>query len=750
MAKKRSSRRRKKKRRQVHLAPESASDGKAQNGKIDAAQTSVKQRKRILWIITAVLIVIAAAWSLIHFLSPGKTLVKKDDRLNVLLITLDTTRADRLGCYGYSKAKTPNLDSLAQKGVRFANAYCQVPLTSPSHCSIMTGMYPLYHNVHNNGTYYLASDQMTLAEALKEKGFKTAAFVASFTVDSRFGLDQGFDFYDDNFQQGSPFKALNSERKAEPVFNSFSTWLDKHYSEQFFCWVHYFDPHLPYSPPSPYREDFSTHPYDGEIAYMDSYVGAVVEKLREKNILGQTLIIIAGDHGEGLGEKVEIGHGIFLYDMTMKVPLIFYAENNLPGGKVISSRVRLIDIMPSVLDMLNLKETVQYQGMSLIPYVEGRKKEDLDSYIETYFPRENYGWSELTGLIAGDWKYIRAPRKELYNLKSDPNEEINVLQSNTKIASKMNRSLEALIKNSAAGPETKSRVLTSEEQERLRSLGYVNYSENSGKGEHPDPKDKIDELRMIQQAEMFEFQGNYKAAAALHEKMLLLQPSTPSSYVNLALAQARMKKFDEAIQTLKQGIERIPNSEILMGRLGHTYLVTGKPNEAFAVMQQVLDINPKYFDAVTASAVIMDNLGKKEEARGFYERALAIEPENRFLRMSYALNLATGGKIPEAIEIYTNLVKEYPGEYGLYQYLGIAYGLAGDYAKAIKNLKQAVSLHPTPTAYINLAVALKETGETAEAIHYLELYLKDPKGEDENKIKSARMELLNLKRALKK
>jgi len=406
--------------------------------------------------------------------------------------------------------------------------------------------------------------------------------------------------------------------------------------------------------------------------------------------------------------------------------------------------------MPSVLDMLNLKETVQYQGMSLIPYVEGREKDDLDSYIETYFPRENYGWSELTGLIADDWKYIRAPRKELYNLKSDPNEEINVLQSNTKIASKMNRSLEALIKNSAAGPETKSRVLTSEEQERLRSLGYVNYSENSGKGEHPDPKDKIDELRMIQQAEMFEFQGNYKAAAALHEKMLLLRPSTPSSYVNLALAQARMKKFDEAIQTLKQGIERIPNSEILMGRLGHTYLVTGKLNEAFAVMQQVLDINPKYFDAVTASAVIMDNLGKKEEARGFYERALAIEPENRFLRMSYALNLATGGKIPEAIEIYTNLIKEYPGEYGLYQYLGIAYGLAGDYAKAIKNLKQAVSLHPTPTAYINLAVALKETGETAEAIHYLELYLKDPKGENENKIKSARMELLNLKRALKK
>lgn len=752
MAKKRRSRRRKKKRRQITQPLKSASSDTARRGKTEAAEAPVKQRTWKPWFILSalafIIIICAGVWIL--FLSPGKTLVTKNERLNVLLITLDTTRADRLGCYGYSGAKTPNLDSLSQKGVRFINAYCQVPLTLPSHCSILTGTYPVYHNVHNNGTYYLSSDHLTLAEALKAKGFKTAAFAASFTVDSRFGLDQGFDYYDDKFQEGSPFKALNSEKRAEQVFASFSSWIDNNHAEQFFCWVHFFDPHLPYDPPSPYKEEFSAHPYDGEIAYMDSYVGAVIEKLREKKILEQTLIIIAGDHGEGLGDKVEIGHGIFLYEMVMKVPLIFYSENYLPKGKAIPARVRLIDIMPSVLDMLGLQVPDQNQGISLIPYIEGREKDDLDSYIETFYPRENYGWSNLTGLIAGDWKYIRAPKAELYNLKSDPNEEKNVLQSNQKIASEMNRSLETLVKSSVANADAGRRVPTSEERERLRALGYISYSDDKDKGEHPDPKDKIDELQMIQQAEMYEFQGNFQAAAGLHEKMLALRPSTPSGYVNLALAQARMKKFDEAIETLKKGIEKIPDSEILLSRLGHTYLVTGRLNEAFAAMQQVLETNPKYFDALTASAVILDTLRKKEEARGYYEKALAIEPENKFLRTSYALNLATGGKIPEAIEIYTRLIQDYAGEYILYQNLGIAYGVSGNYAKAIENLKQAISLNPTPIAYFNVAVALKETGEIAEAIRYLEFYLEDPRGEDESKIKSARMELLNLQRALKR
>ncbi|MBU1474870.1 MAG: sulfatase-like hydrolase/transferase [Acidobacteria bacterium] len=673
--------------------------------------------------------------------------VTKESDFNVLLITLDTTRADRLGCYGYSKAKTPYLDFLARNGVRFADAYCQVPLTLPSHSSILTGTYPTYHNVHNNGTYSLAPDQITLAEVLHSNNFQTAAFLASFSVDSRFGLDQGFDLYDDNFQEGSPFKAVNSERKAEVVYSRFSGWLDDHSTQQFFGWIHFFDPHLPYSPPDSYGKEFADRPYDGEIAYMDSYVGAVIKKLREKNILGKTLIIVAGDHGEGLGDKVETGHGIFLYENVMRVPLIFYAENLLPEGKVIPTRVRLIDIMPTVLDFLKIEGFYHYQGISLVPVIEGKKTEDLDTYIETYYPRENYGWAELTGLISGDWKYIHAPKRELYDLKSDPSEKNNLFLSDKKTASVLRERLDNLVRSSSLSAGTGKRTLNEEELTRLRSLGYVGFSEGRNEGPFADPKDKVDELRMIQEAQSAEFLGNFQEAARLHEKMLELRPKSSSSYINLALIQARLNNLDQTIRTLKQGIDKIPDSQLLLARLGHTYMVTGRLNEAFSAMQKVLALNPEHVDALTVSAVVSDSLGNKGEGRLFYERALAIEPENKYLRMSYALNLATGGDIPEAVRVYSRLIQDYPKEYILYQYLGIAYGVLGDYSNAIKYLEQGISIQPTAAAYFNLAVAFKETGKTAEAIRALELYLENPKGEDEESIRSVRMELQNLKKS---
>jgi tetratricopeptide (TPR) repeat protein len=590
---------------------------------------------------------------------------------------------------------------------------------------------------------------LTLAEALKAKGLKTAAFVSSFSVDSRFGLDQGFDFYDDKFQEVTPFKSLNSERRAEKTFASFSDWIDKNSSQQFFCWVHFFDPHLPYDPPSPYKEEFAANPYDGEIAYMDHYIGAIIEKLKEKNIFGQTLLILAGDHGEAFGEKVEVGHGVFLYEGTMRVPLVFYAENHFPQGNVVKPRVRLIDIMPTVLDMLLLTNPEKIQGESLLPYIERRKRDDLSSYIETFYPRENYGWSELIGLISGNWKYIRAPKEELYNLRSDPNEEKNAFSSSEKIASEMKRNLESLIKSEAAATETKGGVMSAEAQDRLRSLGYISFSEKPGGGHYPDPKDKLDELRMNQEAEMYELQKNYLEARRVYEKLLKLRPNSASSYVNLALAQARLNEFEGAVATLKDGIEKIPKSEILISRLGHTYLAMGKMDESLAAMKQVLEVAPRSFDALLVSGLVLDRQGRKEEAQGYFEEALEIEPENKFLRTNYALNLITGRKIPQAIDAFTGLVRDYPDDYRLSQYLGIAYAYLGNYAKAIESLKQAIYIHPTPIAYYNLAVAYREIGEVKEAIHYLELYLENPQGEDERSIKQAQNELQNLKKMLK-
>jgi len=501
-------------------------------------------------------------------LRPSGTRVVGDNKLNVLFITVDTTRADRLGYYGYTKGRTPNLDSLAQNGVRFANAYAPASLTLPSHCSIMTGAYPLSHAVRNNGSYTLSPDKLTLAKFLAAKGLKTAAFVASFSLDSRFGLGSGFDLYVDNFGEGSP-----AERTAEEVYSVFSAWFDKLKDERFFCWVHFFDPHLPYSPPPPYRGKFADRLYDGEIAYMDFVIGEVIAEIKARNLLGRTLVVVAGDHGEAFGEKREAGHGVFLYEMALKVPLIFYAENRLPVKKVVPARVRLIDVMPTILNILNLPMPESVQGISLVPYIQGKKKNDLDSYIETYYPKENYGWVPLLGLISRGWKYIRAPKEELYDLKTDPNETKNIFLAEPKKVADLKDSLDTLVKESLGQGSPGQRTLTAEERDKLRSLGYVGYSDKTAQGEIPDPKDKLDELKMIQDAEKFEFEGNFQAAAELNEKMLARRPNVASSYDNLSFDQARMKKFDAAIQTLKRGLEKIPRSEILLARLGHAYLV---------------------------------------------------------------------------------------------------------------------------------------------------------------------------------
>ena len=342
---------------------------------------------------------------------------------NVLLITLDTTRADRIGAYGWSRGRTPNIDALAAAGVRFANAYCAAPLTLPSHCSILTGTLPLYHKVRNNGSYFLGPDAVTLAERLRERGFRTSAFVASFNVDSRFGVDQGFAVYDDRSDEDQMLKTFRSERKADKVADAFIDWLGPNAGSRFFSWVHFFDPHMPHDPPSPYKEEFSGDLYDGEVAFMDHELGRVIDALRAKGLLERTLVVVAGDHGEALGEKEELDHGIFIYDGTMKVPLIFYGDKLVPAGRVVDSRVRLIDVMPSVLDLVGVPVNKEVQGTSLKPYIEGKKAGDLPCYLESYYPPETYGWSELVGLVDGDWKFIRAPRSELYNLRKDPQEK---------------------------------------------------------------------------------------------------------------------------------------------------------------------------------------------------------------------------------------------------------------------------------------------------------------------------------------
>jgi arylsulfatase A-like enzyme/Tfp pilus assembly protein PilF len=667
---------------------------------------------------------------------------------NVLLITLDTTRADHLGSYGYKPAKTPNLDRLAQEGIRFARAYCPAPLTLPSHASIMTGLYPVTHGVRNNG-HDLPSGIRTLAEILKGRGYSTAAFVSSYSVDSRFGIGRGFDVYDDTFRSESPFKTQNAERRAEETFAVFSRWLEDNGKNRFFGWVHYFDPHLPYDPPSPYKEEYDANPYDGEIAYMDRYVGALLEKLKEQGVLERTIVVVAGDHGEGLGDKVELGHGIFLYEETLIVPLIFHNPSIFPRSQVIESRVRLVDIAPTILEIIGLKnEAAGMTGQSLVGWLRGKSRKDLDSLVETFYPRENFGWSELVGLVSGRWKYIQSPRPELYDVKKDPGEREDLVSSSSGMAVEMKKKLEKVLLNSSAvGKSTGEPAgVRPEDQERLRSLGYVNFAPTGRGVPLPDPKEKIPLLRLIQQAQAYELEENYAEAENVYLRVLENIPDSPAGYVNLALAQARQQKFDRAIETLNKGIAKIPNSEILMVRLGHTYLVTGMAREAFETMNKVLGLDPRNVDALTVCAGILDSEGRKEEARAYYDRALAVEPESRFLRMSYAGSLASGGRLREAIGVYKKLIEDFPEEQGFHQYIGIAYSYLGEYVQAVSWLERAVTILPTPTGYFNLAVAHEKSGHSQEAAKYFKLYLDNSRGENENSIRKAKAELGRLEK----
>ena len=708
-------------------------------------------RKKSFVPLAAGLAVLALLAAFVFVIRPGtgRTAPPAPDALNVLLITLDTTRADRLGSYGYAGARTPRLDALAGEGIRFARTYAPAPLTLPAHATILSGLYPAAHGIRNNGRE-LDPKVRTLAEILKGHGFATAAFVSSFSVDSRFGLGRGFDVYEDTFQTASPLKGANSERRAEETFARFSRWFDGASGSRFFAWVHYYDPHLPYDPPSPFKEEFGGRPYDGEIAYMDRFVGAVLDRLEEKGVAGRTLVVVAGDHGEGLGDKVETGHGIFIYEETVRVPFIVRNPGAFPRPRVVGSAVRLVDVAPTVLATLGLAgEANAMQGRDLTPWMRGKEDGDLDALVETFYPRENFGWSELVGLVSGPWKFIQAPRPELYDLGRDPGELRDLAAASADEAAAMARKLEQeLVRLSSPGGAGGPAADSAEVRERLRSLGYVNFAPARGETAPADPKDKIGLLKNIQQAQIYEARGEFAAAERAYREVVRAIPDSPESYVNLAIVQARQNGFDRAIETLKEGVERIPDSDVLLVRLGHTYLVGGKPREALETMEKVLVLYPDSLDALTVSAGLLDATGRKNEAREFYKRALEVEPESRHLRLSLAANLASTGSLKEAIGIYESLIADFPGEQGFYQYAGIASSYLGEYGRAVSFLRRAVDIAPTPTGLFNLAVAYEKSGDLRSAAATFRIYLERYPNEKENERRAVQAELENLEKKL--
>src|SRR5712691_834859 len=477
---------------------------------------------------------------------------------NVVVITIDTLRADHLGCYGDQQIRTPNIDSLAADSVRFERAYTPVPVTLPAHTVLFTGTYPLLSGIHDFSANKLSPAQPTLASVLKEQGYTTGAVIGSAVLDSRFGLNRGFDFYYDHFDfnrlQESNLDEM--ERPGNVVADTALDWLAKNNQKKFFLWMHLYDPHFPYRPPAPYSDQYKDRPYDGEIAFADSQVGRLIRFLKDKGLYQNTIIVLTGDHGESLGEHGEKTHGFFIYNATLHIPVILH----LPGQRLVNSvpeLVSLADLMPTVLQALKVDVPSQVQGRNLLP-VMTEKNEDQSQvlYAETFLPRLHFNWSELRGLETKNYHFIDAPKPELYDLAKDPGETQNLYPTKKAVAEEMRARLAAMIRQYSAGQELAEKTgLDPALMERLKSLGYAGFS---GGGSPtitdrvlPDPKDRIQVYELISDGIAESQHGDYPDSTVKLNLALKTEPdSVPVRYL-LGLNYYRMHEFPSAVEQLE-------------------------------------------------------------------------------------------------------------------------------------------------------------------------------------------------------
>ncbi len=617
---------------------------------------------------------------------------------HVVLITIDTLRADRLGCYGYGKIKTPVIDALAGEGVLFQHAYTPVPVTFPSHVSILTGMYPPFHKVRNNGNFTLDDQVVTLAEIFSDHGYQTSAFIGAYVLDSYYGLDQGFNYYDGDFSEGKDNnEKLIQEKRAEQVTNSAVRWLEKNHKPPFFIWLHYFDPHAPYAPPSPFSEQYHQDLYDGEIAYTDHCVGEFFDKLRELGIYDKTTIILTSDHGESLGEHGELTHGVFIYDVTLRVPLIIKNGSFPISKRTVSQLVRTIDIAPSVLKMQGITYTGPMHGKSFLNLIQDRpEKAERDLYCESHLPYYNHGWSPLTGLRAGNWKYIQAPKPELYNLKQDPLEKQNVIQKQKRIKNQMEEKLKKLVSSlvcsESLSPESKDeeKILPSQAQlEKLMSLGYiVTASSKPQKGPLSDPKDKIWLLDYLNRG--FGFLLDEDPNQAIFEFRTLIEKDPGNLFAHLILGSTYCKKklYDLALQEFKKVIEIDDAYMDIHSRLASIYEIKGLPEQAIEEYTLAIEKYPRCAENYNLLANIYLEMERYDEAIQHLKKAVALKP---------------------------NFVLAHNN-------LGLAYGKVKQYASALKEFQEALKEKPRLAevynnlgcAYLELGIILKQRGKTAQ------------------------------------
>ena len=681
------------------------------------------------------------------------------DDLSLLIVTLDTTRADRIGSYGFAEIETPHLDRLAREGVLFEHAQSVAPLTLPAHSSMFTGKFPPAHGIRDNGGFYLGEEQVVLAELLRDAGLRTGGFIGSFVLDAKWGIAQGFDTYFDNFDLRASAKLSlgEIERPASEVADAALAWLDEAPEARFFSWVHFYDPHSPYEPPEPYATRFQGRPYVGEIAYVDSQVGRLLEWLDRNDRTRDTVVMVIGDHGESLGEHGESGHGFFIYEGAVRVPFIVRAPYDSMSGRRVEAVVRAVDVLPTALDLLGIEGAAisdeETAGVTLTPLLTGAERSlRLTAYSEAIYPRYHFGWSDLRALRAGDLKYIAAPHPELYDLSADPDEETNLYSERTDQAERMHAQLTVL--ESAwqkDAPAERAEEVDPDTRARLSALGYVGsfVSADPEPGERAslaDPKDKIHLYNLMRRAREASLrEGGNPAAIQALTQVVDEDPNVIDAWVRLGNAQLKERLLSDAIVSYQKALELKPDYDLAVINLANAYRAAGQPEDAMLGYRQFLRLDPRnaqiryelaqmllernefeeaeqhLLEAVrfspemaaaqNARGVIALKQSDTEGAAALINEALRMKPDVRLAHFNLALVAESRGDPPEAIRLYKEELELYPESYTVEFNLGLVLGATGDREGEVTAFRRAIEINPEfAEGHFFLAKSLLQSG----------------------------------------
>jgi arylsulfatase A-like enzyme/cytochrome c-type biogenesis protein CcmH/NrfG len=625
--------------------------------------------------------------------SPGKK------PSNIILITLDTTRADRMGFLGSKLGLTPNLDALAKQSIVFTRAYSQVPLTPPSHAAILTGTYPQFNHV-NDMQDPLAKHLPYAPEILRAHGYRTAAFIGAIVLEPSppfaVGFDRGFDTYDAGFHSENPgddrYKTV--QRRGSQVVAHALAWLNKNPKGPFFIWIHLYDAHDPYDPPEPYKTRYASAPYDGGIAYEDAVVGRLLRELKLRGLYDGTIMAVMADHGESLGAHGEDTHGVFLYDETIRVPLLIKMPHANAGGERIDNRVELIDILPTLLQATSIEIPKEIQGKSLLGLMERANAggnpavdawHDRPAYAQSEYPHNNFGWSALRSLRSEKYLYIQAPQRELYDETADPGAEHNLAASSKAVADTLAGQLQALRQETVSTREAPTVTLDPEAQAKLGALGYMASTDTKSKAnsdDGPDPKDKVEIANMIHRAEMLQQDLHSDESIALLEQIIAKNP-TSAFYAKLGDWLMRTQNFEKAEPALRKALELDPDSTGTRFHLAKCFMLTRDYSSAIPELEKVIAKVP---DAVEAHS---------------------------YLELAYAKT----DRVSDAIKECQTMLQFDPNDYGSYLILGQSLARSGDPEGGVKALKKAISIQPQiPLAHVWLADAYEQMGRKADAM----------------------------------